>query len=937
MKSDTIYAVVDIEATSGSIGTGEGMIQFACVLMQNGEILESFETLVNPLKKVPKPIQHLTGISQSEVNKAPLFEEIAELIHDLLEDSVFVAHNVNFDYRFLNEQFEAIGLAPLTIPAIDTVALSQILFPKAYSYSLQDLVDWLGYDIHQAHNALYDARATAFLLTKLFNKVINLPLVTLEKINDIAFSLPFQTNYFFHQATNYLRENPKDLDESLVVVNQIAMKDPSKIKRGGAHKKRGNYPLSDKDKAKYFGDTFTLRQSQGELMDSLYSYFEKEANTKELAIEAPSGVGKSIGYLFPASLRSNNKNPIVISTYTTLLQNQLLDEAVPLLQRLIPFDVSAEIVKGKNNYLSLNKFKYELNQVKSEDTEAFYCMQILVWLTETMTGDFDELSFDKNHLHSFWDSIKTDDRFVSLSKEEKSYEFYDRMVENAQRADIIITNHSFLITDMKREASGQVLPDYDELILDEAHHFVRSMNQLATQRLNNSQVHSMLIRFGYTDTDDSIIGLLNDYKEAFELKEYQLKLIETNAILLDEEWRELVSYYEKFLDDERISDVGWQEIVLNESHMNTELEQRSNRIKLLFEELLFYLQKILTKLEKEITKYVKSEREMINEIYNYSKKLSSLSEAFWLIFQAPENNQVNWMEFHMSHQKQSLQFKTLSRTKQDELYEKLHQVKKIVYISSSLSVNDSITFFGKQIQHQDLEFLQFESPYKHKTQTKLLVPNGLRPIKQMSNKQYVDELSTNLETMLSDLDRNVLVLFNSVEVLQGVYNKIQSSKFLKNHQIFAQELSGSKSKILKQFKKTDNGILFGADTFFEGIDLPGDLLEIVVLTRLPFASPDMPTIKKEHDKLKKQGENIFMEDLLPRAVLKTKQAFGRLIRSNNDKGIFIILDERFVSANYSKVFQQSLPKHVTHEFVDLEDVGKVTENFLSSSSSKKES
>lgn len=936
MKSDTIYAVVDIEATSGSIGTGEGMIQFACVLMQNGEVLETFETLVNPLKKVPKAIQRLTGISQSEVNKAPLFEEIAELIHNLLEDSVFVAHNVNFDYRFLNEQFEKVGLAPLTIPAIDTVALSQILFPKAYSYSLQDLVDWLGYDIQQAHNALYDAKATAFLLTKLFDKVINLPLVTLEKINSIAFSLPFQTNYFFHKATGHLRENPKDLDESLVVVNQIAMKDPAKIKKEDPHTKRGHYPLTDQDKEKYFGDAFILRQGQGELMDSLYSYFEKEAKTKELAVEAPSGVGKSIGYLFPASLRTNNKKPIVISTYTTLLQKQLLEEAVPLLQRLLPFDVSAEVVKGKNNYLSLNKFNYELNQVKSEDTEAFYCMQILVWLTETTTGDFDELAFDKNHLHSFWDSIKAEDRFVSLSKEEKSYEFYDRMVENARDADIIITNHSFLITDMKRDESAQVLPDYDELVIDEAHHFVRSMNQLATQRLNNAQVHSILIRFGYTDTDDSIIGLLNTYKEVFELKEYQLKLIETNAILLDEEWRELVSHYEEFLDDERISDIGWQEIVLNETHTNAEVKQQANRIKLLFEELLFYLQKILSKLEKEINKYVKSDREVINEIYNYSKKLESLSEAFLSIFQSSEKNQVNWMEFHTSHQKQSLQFKTLSRTKQDELYEKLHQVKKVVYISSTLSVNDSITFFGKQIQHPELEFLQFESPYKHKAQTKLLVPNELRPIKHMSNKQYVEELAMNLETMLSDLDRNALVLFNSIEVLQGVYNKIQSSRLLKNHQIFAQELSGSQSKILKQFKKTDNGILFGADTFFEGIDLPGDLLEIVVLTRLPFASPDMPTIKKEHDKLKKQGENIFMEDLLPRAVLKTKQAFGRLIRSNNDKGVFIILDDRFVTANYGKVFQHSLPKHVTHEFVDLEDVGHVIENFLSSSKDRKE-
>jgi len=929
MGTDTIYAIVDIEATSGSVGTGEGMTQFACVLMQNGEILETFETLVNPLKKVPKPIQELTGISQAEVNRAPLFEEIAEIIHSLLEDSVFVAHSVNFDYRFLNEQFEAVGLAPLTIPAIDTVALSKILFPKAYSYNLQDLVEWLGYELSQAHNALYDATATAYLLTKLFEKVVDLPLVTLEKINDLAFSLPFQSNYFFSQAKEYLKENPKNLDESLVVVNQIAMKDPTKIKTNHSDNNHGDYPKTIKDKENYFGASFSLREGQGKLMDSLYEYFEKKSSTTELAVEAPSGVGKSIGYLFPASLRSNNQKPLVISTYTTLLQNQLMEEAIPLLQQLIPSSPSAVVVKGKQHYLSLSKFQYELNKTRSEHTEAFYCMQVLVWLTETTTGDFDELGFNKRHVHSFWRSIQTQDRFASLNEEEKSYEFYDRMINNARNADIIITNHSYLITDMMRE--NKVLPDYNDLIIDEAHHFIRSVNQLAMQKIRNTHVHSLLKRLAYTDTDNSLLNVLVEKKAVFEIKLYQIQSIETNAILLDEEWREFVSHFEALFDEKRIKDFGWQEIELNESDMTSDVKRRQKRIKQLFEELIFSLQQILNKLEKEMSKFTKSEKRMINHIYNYSKNLYVLYNDFLAIFQSTEENQEKWIEFHTNNQKQSLQFKTLSETKQNELYAKLHKVNKVIYISSTLSVSDEITFFRKQIQHENIEFLQFESSYKYKTQTKIVIPNELRPIKQMSNKQYIDNLASNLDVMLAKLDKNVLVLFNSIEVLQKVYHKIKTNKSLTKHHLFAQEISGSKSKILKQFKKTNNGILFGADSFFEGIDLPGDLLEVVILTRLPFASPDIPIIKNEHDKLKKRGENIFMEDLLPRAVLKTKQAFGRLIRSNNDKGVFIILDDRFVSASYGKVFQQSLPKHTSHEFVDLKDVKEVVEDFLDSS------
>jgi len=930
MRTDTIYAVVDIEATSGSVGTGEGMTQFACVLMQDDEIIESFETLVNPLKKVPKPIQELTGISQSDVNKAPLFEEIAPIIHDLLEDSVFVAHNVNFDYRFLNEQFESVGLAPLSTPAIDTVALSKILFPKAYSYKLQDLVDWLGYELSQAHNALYDAKATAYLLTKLFDKVTHLPLVTLEKINELAFSLPFQSNYFFSQAMNYLRENPKNLDDSLVIVNQLAMKDPSKIKVKHSNKGHGSYPETNEDKEAYFGGgTFSLREGQGELMDSMYEYFERETDTAELAVEAPSGVGKSIGYLFPASLRTNNKKPLIISTYTTLLQNQLMEEAIPLLQQLIPTDLSAVVVKGKQHYLSLSKFQHILNKVRSEDTEAFYCMQVLVWLTETTTGDFDELGFHNRHVHSFWKSIQTQERFAALNEEEKSYEFYDRMVNSARNADIIITNHFYLITDMLKE--DKILPDYDELIIDEAHHLVRSVNQLAMQKIKNTHVHSLLKRLAYVETDNSVLRLLMEKSKAFEIKSYQIRSIETNAILLDEEWREFVSYFESLFEGKRIKNSGWEEIELNESELPNDVHHRRKRIKQLFEELIFYFQQILNKLEKEISKFTKSEKRLINQIYNYSKNLHLLYNDFLAIFQTTDEKQDKWIEFHTNNQKQSLQFKTLSEMKQNELYEKLHEVKKVAYISSTLSVSDDITFFRKQIQHENIEFLQFESPYKYKTQTKIVIPNELRPIKQMSNKQYVDDLASNLDTMLSKLDKNVLVLFNSIEMLQKVYHKVRSNKLLTNHNLFAQEISGSKSKILKQFKKTNNGILFGADSFFEGVDLPGDLLEVVILTRLPFASPDVPIIKNEHDKLKKRGKNIFMEDLLPRAVLKTKQAFGRLIRSNNDKGVFIILDDRFVSTGYGKVFQQSLPKHTSHEFIDLKDVNETVAEFLDSS------
>ena len=180
MRTDELYAVVDIEATGGSIGADERIIQFACVLLKNNQVVHRFDTLVNPNKKIPKPIERLTGIKNKDVQDAPYFEEIAPMILSLLEDAIFVAHNVGFDYRFLNEQLKAHGFKQLNIPAVDTVELTQIMYPTLDSFQLEDIAAFLGYTLNDAHDALADANATVHVLQKLFERAIQLSLVTLE-------------------------------------------------------------------------------------------------------------------------------------------------------------------------------------------------------------------------------------------------------------------------------------------------------------------------------------------------------------------------------------------------------------------------------------------------------------------------------------------------------------------------------------------------------------------------------------------------------------------------------------------------------------------------------------------------------------------------------------------------------------------------------------
>jgi len=922
MQADTVFAVVDIEATSGSIGTNERMIQFACVLYQNGKVLETFETLVNPVKKIPKRIQKLTGISQQDVENAPYFEEIAELIHSLLADTVFVAHNVNFDFRFINEQFKLAGMAPLDIPAVDTVNLAEILFPMASNYNLKDLIEWLGSDLDQAHNALYDAQATIYLLDRLIQKAASLPLITLDKLAKLSTDLPYNTGRFFKKILESQSKEPKDLDEDLIIVNQLAIKKPDPV--DASYEKRAAYPETTAEKENFFAQNFKLRAGQGDLMDALYTYFEKDGSTKEMAIEAPSGVGKSIGYIFPAFMTKGKEKPTVISTYTTLLQEQLMEEAIPLIERNISMPVSAVIMKGKSHYLSLNLFDNEMSSVTAEDTEALYCMKILVWLTETTTGDMDELGIGKGSQHPFWERIRTIDQILPPEKRDETYEFYDRMLYQAKHADFVVTNHAFLNHDLKRDQ--RLIPDYDHLIIDEAHHYLQSLNQVSLYTIKNSTFRRLKKQFKGKDDENTVYTALNYFLGQNLLKNYQFKAIESNTDLLNEEWKEFIAMFSEYFSASSEIEVGWEEVRIENPSSN--LKKASKRIKQIFEEILFYLQGILEKIEKHFSKLAISDVKNLDEIFHYTNEVKDFYKNFIKVFDFSDTNELKWLSFHTNSPEFTVQFKIMSVNEREAAIEGLHQTEKIVYISSTLSVNQSISFFQKQIGAADLEYLEFDSPYDYKNQAKLIVPNSLRPVKKMSNKNYIDEVVKQLELMLKRVNHKILVLFHSKELLQGIFTEILNRNRLKDFDLLAQDLTGSRSKVLRQFKKSDRAILFGADSYFEGIDLPGDLLEVVILTKLPFDSPEVPIVKAKHNQLIKDGENIFLEDLLPRAVLKTKQAFGRLIRSKSDRGIFIVLDDRFITANYAKVFQDSLPDDLEVEFRDLGEIPQVVESFL---------
>ncbi|WP_208560108.1 helicase C-terminal domain-containing protein [Marinilactibacillus kalidii] len=930
MKTDQIYAVVDIESTGGSIGKDK-MIQFACVLVKNGEILEKFDTFVNPSKTVPQRIQELTGIHPKELKTAPYFEDIAPLLHAMLEQTIFVAHNVGFDFQFLNEEFRNIGLPELTIPAMDTVQLAQVIFPTASSYALQEIVDWLGYDLNRPHNALFDAEATVFLMNEMNQKLRTLPLTTIEKLAELSNYCIAETNLFFGHVLEEMKANPVDLREDLIILDGVAIKDPSATRKATQYRMDKHYPLSSDDKVDLLDASYLKREAQEEMMNQVYQYFKKAAPNAGLAIEAPPGSGKSLGYLLPACFEATNEEPILISTKTTVLQRQMMEETLSYLEQLVPFELSVASVKGKQNYLSLANFDYKLSHIDTDDIESLFSMRVLVWLTETETGDIDEMGAGGNSSHEFWTNIRTGSSQLSSHFLEKwlSFDFYLRAEKQLEAAAIIVTNHAFLVQDWKKEVP--LFRNVKKLIVDEAHFFPDVIQQAATVSISSSTFSKQLKKIGNLERTDSILSTLNQLVNKELIRPYQLNAIESNRQLFESEWADFIEQWINKLGIEMNTDpsvLKWHEIEVSLAKLNLSLKKQLKELTTLIYEIVYVGNHIIQKTDLAHEQLSVNERFNLTVFKDILQDITSDAQTLKAVFNQNEQADYSWVSYFSKNPQLSLTFKRASYFTQDILQEKLQQYTHTVFTSSSLSYDGSSDFFKNQIGAQELEYVSLTTPYQYKEQVKVFVPDHSSAYTDFTKEEYVQYMIESIEKIVKDTSENALILFRSNDTLQKVYRGLQKRKGLDKKLILAQNLSGTKAKLIKQFKKSKNALLLGADTFWEGVDLPGDALKIVIVTKLPFDSPDQPSVKLRLKKIADQNQNAFIHDMLPRAVMRLKQGFGRLIRSENDKGVFVILDHRFVHSSYAKAMRQSLPDELQIEEINWDEISDEVRSFI---------
>ncbi|MEH7012632.1 ATP-dependent DNA helicase DinG [Neobacillus niacini] len=912
------FVVVDLETTGNNPKKGDKIIQFAAVVIEDGKITESFSSLINPQRSIPAFIEELTGLEDEMVKDAPLFTEIAPKVNSLLEGAYFVAHNVLFDLSFLQEELIQAGFEGFYGSVLDTVEMARIIFPTADGYKLSDLAVREDLQHDRPHQADSDAQVTAELFLILVNRLSQLPELTLRQLSQLSGGLKSDLQQLIDEIILEIDQRSGNWHESLEICNNtLALKKTqSNSSPTNRHYQDGyHYPTSEKEKVEMVKNGFTSyekRIGQFQMMDGVYHAFDSGMHT---LIEAGTGVGKSLGYLLPvAYFAKQNRLPVVVSTHTIQLQEQIINNEIPLLAKILPFEVKSVLLKGRNHYISLEKFALSILEENDNYDTTLTKMQILVWLTETNTGDRDELNLSSGG-NIFWNKIKNEQTIFSMNKLWQEKDFYLRAKNEAQNADIIITNHSLLLSNISAETS--LLPNFDYAIIDEGHHFEKVASQYIGRSLDYLTTRMLLSQFGQYEQRllfyelELILDSLKDKREEGPQTGKINQLVADLSYEMDEFFK-LTALYAKSNSAERR---GLNRAKVRFSHdtggkEKNALVHSAERFAFLLKDLQAAISQRLEMIKKHKESLTNKQKGKLEEIISFRNEIDELRINVQDCF-IKESNDVKWIEIDFRSQQNVTTFYAQPAFVAASLKERFFSIKKgVVLTSATLTVNHSFDYMIKEIglAKNTTLTMMIPSPFDYKNQVQLLIPEDLPEVNATSLEDYVISITEHIITIAEATKGRMLILFTAHDMLKKTYELIKESGFLNDFAMIAQGItSGSRSRLTRNFQRYDKAILLGTSSFWEGVDIPGEDLSCLVIVRLPFSPPDEPLTEAKCQVIKEQGGNAFTEYSLPEAILRFKQGFGRLIRTEKDRGILMVFDKRIITTKYGKAFLKSIP------------------------------
>ncbi|MBY6035723.1 ATP-dependent DNA helicase DinG [Fictibacillus nanhaiensis] len=913
------FVVIDFETTGNSAAKGDRIIQIGAVAVEAGKITDRFSTFIQPGVPIPPFIEQLTGITDDMVKDAPLFEEVAPKLLQMLEGAYFVAHNVMFDYSFLQGELDRSGYSPLSMPLIDTVELSRLLLLGADGYQLGMLADYLGLEHENPHQADSDAEVTAMLLMHLLEKLENLPLLTLERLTPflkkLQSSLESIVNEMIGEKSAFLAdEETYDFYRKLALKKKMIQSDAQIEEEDQVELENIDVQHQLKNHMKHY----EVRESQQKMVELVDEALE---TSQHLVIEAGTGVGKSLGYLIPGIRFAKEKDrPLVVSTHTVQLQQQLLERDVPLLKKIMPFDFSATLLKGRNHYLCLRKFEHTLMDHHDDNYDMnFTKAQLIIWLTETEQGDVEELSMASGG-KLFWNTVKSDaNSCLNHRCPWFSRCFYHKQRRAAHESDLVITNHALLFTDLKSDS--QLLPSYKEAVLDEAHHIEEVVSDHFGKESDYFTFQKLLDRLSTTD-GDGMMNTLRELSDLLEVPQYEKYFTKWDTLFLevknelDDMFKQIKSICVTKARSSRSSELT--KLTLRYTKEDVESSawepvlEMSERARQFITDLVRPVKRLLKSLDQYEEHLTVKQKGFLVDIEGLMNDLHDEVTDLHHLLSCPLSQEVYWMEAEPKGPRHAVTLYAkpveIDQLLADEFFGKKSS---IVMTSATMSVKKSFRYITERLGLLDFGPLnaQLPSPFEYEKQARLMVPTDIPLINEVDQKTFVERISSSLYEIAKVTKGRMLVLFTSYDMLKETHTAFKALMNQEEFVLIAQGVdSGSRARLTKNFQRFDNSILFGTSSFWEGIDIPGDDLSCLVIIRLPFTPPDQPVMAAKSEKLKAEGGNPFYDLSLPQAIIRFKQGFGRLVRSGRDKGAVFVFDRRVIETRYGKSFIQSLPK-----------------------------
>lgn len=625
------------------------------------------------------------------------------------------------------------------------------------------------------------------------------------------------------------------------------------------------------------GRPYEYRQQQAEMARRTA---EALAHSHNLCVEAPTGIGKSFAYLIPAIYYTQiQRRPIVISTETINLQEQLIEKDIPILKKLTGIDFRAALAKGRGNYLCRRRLAMVAGEHQNELIPSASLIldinRLGQWAEKTTIGDRDSL--DCRLDESIWGYVCCE--AGNCTGPQCAFFrscFYWKARQDWEKANIIVANHAMFFTDLKMKQDDNLentlLPPYSAIIIDEAHTLENNAAEYLGLRLNSAGVIGFLNRLFNPDNGKGL--LLKSGTMAMDLRAKVAELRRTAAAffsLAEQFMLERQENIRRYLKPAIIPDLLSQPLGAVRNALQDYVKEQEDK-------------DFRTELEAMIMRcdaYINGISDFINMSYS---------------------EHVYWIE----EAKAGVSVQAAPLNVNDILSEILfNKGIPVILTSATLTVRQSFDYYRSRVGYGRGAELRLDSPFSP-DQVKLYIAEAMP---DPSEETYLSALITEIPKFLKITGGKAFVLFTSYKHLKQCAERLKSFFSVNNITLLTQGEGMTRSAMLKAFKEDINSVIFGTDSFWTGVDVPGEALSNVIITKFPFAVPSHPLVEARGEKIRETGASDFMEYSLPEAILKFRQGVGRLIRSKTDTGIIVILDRRVVSKRYGKLFLDSIPPY----------------------------